>query len=110
MPSSLAQVLDHPDVNSLIVRAWLEKASNRRSTLVFGVNVAHVEALAQAFRELEPSVDARVLVGSTHQKTRQYILEDFKAGKVGLLAVFPYSVCRWLMKVYSFLFWSIVLF
>lgn len=80
MPSSLAQVLDNPEVTSLIVKAWKEKASDRKTTLVFGVNVAHSEALAAEFRQI--GVESRVLVGTTHAKLRTTIMEDFRDGKV----------------------------
>ncbi|KAG9314319.1 P-loop containing nucleoside triphosphate hydrolase protein [Chiua virens] len=40
--SSLAHIINTDTINSLVVRAWLDRAaSDRKSTLVFCVNVAH---------------------------------------------------------------------
>ncbi|PWN40929.1 P-loop containing nucleoside triphosphate hydrolase protein [Ceraceosorus guamensis] len=77
-PSSLAAVVDKPVINRLIVRTWLDKAKGRRSTLVFCVNIAHVESLTAEFRQA--GIDARWLHGSTPIRERRQLLQDFKDG------------------------------
>ena len=66
-----------------VVAAWLETAKGRRATLVFGVDVAHVQALTAAFRAA--GVDAREVVGTTPDAERANTVEDFRAGRVPVL-------------------------
>ncbi|CEH13958.1 p-loop containing nucleoside triphosphate hydrolase protein [Ceraceosorus bombacis] len=77
-PTSLAAVVDKPVINRLIVRTWLDKAKGRRSTLVFCVNIAHVESLTAEFRQA--GIDARWLHGSTPIRERRQLLQDFENG------------------------------
>ncbi|GAA96215.1 hypothetical protein E5Q_02879 [Mixia osmundae IAM 14324] len=82
--TSLASIVNTPTVNNLVVRAWLDRASTRKSTLVFAVNVAHVVALTNAFRAI--GVEARYIFAGTPLGERQTLLSDFRAG------VFPVLV------------------
>ena len=101
-PTSLAHVVNTPVVNELVVRAWLDKAgrscsaktalrddsccvnaADRKSTLVFCVNLAHVSALTAVFRDA--GVDARYVHSGTPAAERRALVEDFKAGKFPVL-------------------------
>ncbi|KAJ7071080.1 P-loop containing nucleoside triphosphate hydrolase protein [Mycena amicta] len=82
-PTSLAQVVNTETVNNLIVRTWLDKATERRSTLVFCVNIAHCETLTQTFRGY--GIDARYLVSSTPAAERKALVAAFKAGRIPVL-------------------------
>ncbi|KAJ7103579.1 P-loop containing nucleoside triphosphate hydrolase protein [Mycena belliarum] len=83
-PTSLAQVVNTETVNHMVVKAWLDKAgSTRKSTLVFCVNVAHVEALTQTFRGF--GVDARYVYSGTPMNERQALIASFKAGQFPVL-------------------------
>lgn len=83
--TSLAHVINTDTVNNLVVRSWLDRAAaDRRSTLVFCVNRAHVRRLTQVFRDF--GVDARYLHAATPASERQSLVADFKAG------VFPVLV------------------
>ncbi|EMC96435.1 hypothetical protein BAUCODRAFT_33786 [Baudoinia panamericana UAMH 10762] len=82
-PGSLSKVVNNDEINTIVVRAWLEKAAGRRSTLVFCVDLNHVAALTSMFRR--HGVDARFVTGSTRRKTRQERLEAFREGKVSVL-------------------------
>ncbi|KAJ7634254.1 P-loop containing nucleoside triphosphate hydrolase protein [Mycena polygramma] len=83
-PTSLAQVVNTETVNHLVVKTWLDKAgSTRKSTLVFCVNVAHVEALTQTFRGF--GIDARYVFSGTPMAERQALIASFKAGKYPVL-------------------------
>ncbi|KAJ7244750.1 P-loop containing nucleoside triphosphate hydrolase protein [Mycena haematopus] len=83
-PSSLAQVVNTETVNNIVVKSWLDKAgSTRKSTLVFCVNVAHVEALTQTFRGY--GIDARYVFSGTPVSERQALIASFKAGQFPVL-------------------------
>ncbi|KAJ7783732.1 P-loop containing nucleoside triphosphate hydrolase protein [Mycena maculata] len=83
-PTSLAQVVNTETINNVVVKAWLDKAgSTRKSTLVFCVNVAHVEALTQTFRGF--GVDARYVFSGTPGNERQALIASFKAGQFPVL-------------------------
>lgn len=77
--SSLAAVVNTPVVNRLVLKAWLDRAHNhRRSTLIFAVNIEHVQELTHTFRQA--GIDARYLHGGTPMLERRQLLEDFRAG------------------------------
>ncbi|KAF7306883.1 DEAD-box family helicase [Mycena indigotica] len=82
-PTSLAHVVNTDTVNNLVVRTWLDKASGRKSTLVFCVNIAHCESLTQTFRGY--GIDARYLVSSTPALERKALVTAFKAGQIPVL-------------------------
>ncbi|KAI0068249.1 P-loop containing nucleoside triphosphate hydrolase protein [Artomyces pyxidatus] len=82
-PTSLAQVINTETVNKLVVQSWLEKAGERKSTLVFGVNVAHVRELTNAFRMA--GIDARYVYAGTPMAERRGLIESFKAEEYPVL-------------------------
>ena len=59
---------NNSETNTITVRSWLAKAENRRSTLVFCVDLAHVAALTAEF--IAHGVDARFVTSDTAQKDR----------------------------------------
>lgn len=58
-------------------------AADRKSTLVFCVDLAHVEDLTEAFRER--GVDARWVSSKTPDRERKALIESFKAGDFPVL-------------------------
>ncbi|KAI6007292.1 P-loop containing nucleoside triphosphate hydrolase protein [Pisolithus albus] len=76
--TSLAHVVDTGTVNNLVVRAWMDRAGDRKSTLVFCVNRAHVRRLTQTFRDF--GIDAHYIHSGTPSQERQSLIADFKAG------------------------------
>ena len=58
-------------------------ASDRKSTLVFCVNLAHVRQLTKAFREF--GIDARQLHSKTPAIERRTLIAEFKAGRYPVL-------------------------
>lgn len=76
--SSLAQVMNTEAINSLVVQSWIEKAGNRKSTLVFCTNTAHVHDLTNEFRKR--GVDARYIHAGTPAKERLALLDGFRSG------------------------------
>ncbi|KAG9034116.1 hypothetical protein FRB95_013761 [Tulasnella sp. JGI-2019a] len=75
-PSSLAQVVNTEAINELVMRTWLDRASERKSTLVFCVNVQHVKDLTAVFRKA--GIDARYVTGSTPAMERKELLDAFR--------------------------------
>lgn len=57
--------------------------ANRRSTLVFCVNIEHVKALTQTFRK--HGVDARYLFSETPPAQRYELVNDFKQHRFPVL-------------------------
>ena len=100
-PTSLAHVVNTDVVNELVVRTWLDRAcecgipphieqntyqtnaADRKSTLVFCVNLAHVAKLTAAFRTA--GVDARYLHAKTPAAERKALVDAFRAGQYPVL-------------------------
>lgn len=81
--ASLSKAVNVLETNELVVRSWLEVAGERKSTLGFCVDIAHVSALAETFRR--HGVDARYVTSETHLKVRAERIAQFKAGKFPVL-------------------------
>jgi ATP-dependent helicase IRC3 len=62
--------------NDITVKAWQEAAGDRKSTLVFCVDINHVTSLTAAFRN--HGVDAQYITGATKKRIRGERLEAFK--------------------------------
>ncbi|KAK0554004.1 putative ATP-dependent helicase IRC3 [Tilletia horrida] len=101
--SALGEAMNTRALNQVIVRTWLDRATDhkdqastssnttddeerqpRRSTLVFAVNVAHVIDLTQAFRDA--GIDARYVHGGQRPSFREQVIREFREG------VFPVLV------------------
>jgi DNA repair protein RadD len=81
-PNDLAR-FDESDLNARIANQIVALGTERRSWLVFGVNVAHAGHLAEALRER--GIDARLLTGATPARERAELVAGFKAGNVRCL-------------------------
>lgn len=79
----LSKVVNTDEVNDITVKSWMAKASDRKSTLVFCVDLAHVSGLTRKFREY--GYDARFVTGETPKVERSEILEAFKSGQFPVL-------------------------
>lgn len=82
-PTSLAHVINTETVNNLVVKTWLDRAATRKSTLVFCVNIAHVQALTQTFRNY--GVDARYVYSRTPAAERKALISSFRTGQFPVL-------------------------
>ena len=58
-------------------------ADNRKSTLVFCVNLSHVRELTQTFRDA--GIDARYIHSKTPVAERKSLVEGFKVGEYPIL-------------------------
>ncbi|KAL8711011.1 MAG: hypothetical protein Q9225_007188 [Loekoesia sp. 1 TL-2023] len=72
----LSRAVNNDETNEITVRAWLAKAADRKSTIVFCVDLAHVTSLTAAFRA--HGVDARFVTGDTPKQIRGDRLDAFK--------------------------------
>ncbi|KAH6607423.1 hypothetical protein Trco_003736 [Trichoderma cornu-damae] len=72
----LSKAVNTDTINDITVRSWMAKAPDRKSTLVFCVDLAHVSGLTSKFRQ--HGFDARYVTGDTHKVERSAILESFK--------------------------------
>ena len=82
-PGELSRAINTDQVNLVTVRAWMSRASSRRSTLVFCADLAHVMGLTNMFRR--HGVDARFITGQTGNVERHQNLEAFKTQEFPVL-------------------------
>ena len=80
---ALSKAVNNDEINTLTVRAWLSRAAERKSTIVFCVDLSHVASLTAAFRQ--HGIDARFVTSDTHTKVRVERLNAFKAGEYPVL-------------------------
>jgi ATP-dependent helicase IRC3 len=83
LPGELSQVVNTDQINEITVRSWLTKAKGRKSTLVFGVDIAHVVDLTHKFRE--HGIEARFVTGNTPKRERSVRLDSFRCGEFPVL-------------------------
>jgi len=81
--SSLAPHVNTSTINDLIVRSYLHRAADRRSTLIFCVDLAHVANVTQAFRDA--GIDARSVSSISAGKGRKETLDAFANGDFPVL-------------------------
>lgn len=79
----LSRAVNTEEVNEITVRAWMDRAAGRKSTLVFCVDLAHVSDLTAVFRR--HGLDARFVTGDTHKRIRGDRLDSFKRGEFPVL-------------------------
>jgi len=79
----LSRAVNTQAINEVTVKAWLARAENRKATLVFCVDLAHVSDLTATFRV--HGVDARFITGETPKQSRNESLEAFKNGEYPVL-------------------------
>lgn len=81
----LSKVINKPSNIDVVIGTYLqfEKDYNVSSTLVFAVDIGHVESLYRGFEEAGVSV--RAVTSKTKLRDRQMYVEDFKEGKVSVL-------------------------
>lgn len=90
----LAQAINDARRNDIIVAAWKELAQSRgrRSTLVFCVDVDHIQRLQAAFKA--QGVDAYGVDGQTAVEERAAILDGFRDGEIPVLLNCAVRLCE----------------
>ncbi|KKK16286.1 hypothetical protein AOCH_001386 [Aspergillus ochraceoroseus] len=80
---SLSKAVNTTKTNDITVRAWLANAPERKSTLVFCVDIEHTKQLTDTFRQY--GIDARYITGTTPKGVRDEQLDDFRERKYPVL-------------------------
>jgi ATP-dependent helicase IRC3 len=79
----LSRAVNNNETNQITVQAWLAQAKDRKATLVFCVDLAHVSSLTAMFRRF--GVDARFITSDTSKQVRTERLDAFKNGEFPVL-------------------------
>ncbi|KAF9348802.1 hypothetical protein BGX26_012813 [Mortierella sp. AD094] len=75
----LSVKVNTPVRNDIIVRSYMTYCAERKSTVVFAVDIEHLETLAEVFRKY--GYDARGLSSKTSDEDRAQLLKDFRERK-----------------------------
>ena len=73
---NLSKAVNTLESNEITVRAWMDRAAGRKSTLVFCVDLAHLSDLAATFRR--HGIEARFVTGDTPKRIRSERLDAFR--------------------------------
>lgn len=74
--SSLSKAVNNEESNLITVRAWMTRAKDRKSTLVFCVDLDHVKGLEAMFRA--HGIDAKSVSGYTDNFKRGVRIQGFR--------------------------------
>lgn len=73
---ALSRAINNQENNEATVRAWIDRCSQRKSTIVFCIDVQHIHDLAATFRRY--GMEARFVTGETPKKLRSATVDAFK--------------------------------
>ena len=76
----LAKAIDRDEVTSAIVDEIIEKGHDRKSWLIFGVDVAHCEHLHEALKNR--GISGGVVHGAMPTSQRDFIINQYKNGRI----------------------------
>ncbi|EEP81499.1 conserved hypothetical protein [Uncinocarpus reesii 1704] len=79
----LSAAVNTEKTNEITVKAWLSRAQERKSTLVFCVDIEHVRCLTEKFRSY--GIDARYITSQTSKEIRTQELDAFRSQKYPVL-------------------------
>ena len=79
----LSRAVNQDVINELTVKSWQAKAGGRKSTMVFCVDIDHLQALAETFRKY--GIQTKCVTGTTKPNERSQIVDDFRAGRFPVL-------------------------
>ncbi len=80
---ALSKAVNTKETNEITVRAWMTKAADRKSTLVFCVDLQHVSDLTATFRR--HGYRAEFVTGDTPKRMRSERLDAFRSGEFPVL-------------------------
>lgn len=80
---SLSRAVNTNEANEIIVQAWKHRIGERKSTLVFCVDKAHVASLTNTF--CAHGIAAEYVTSDTPRQTRTERLDKFKRGDMAVL-------------------------
>lgn len=81
--AALSRAINTDPTNDLVVKSWLAKAKERKSTLVFCVDLSHVMNLTAKFRQY--GIAAKFVTGDTPSKIRSARVDAFRRGEFPVL-------------------------
>jgi ATP-dependent helicase IRC3 len=81
--AALSRAINTEKTNEIAVKAWLARAKERKSTLVFCVDLAHVSNLTLKFRQY--GIAAEFVTGDTPKRIRSARVDAFKNGEFPVL-------------------------
>lgn len=81
--TELSRAVNTDLINEITVKCWLAKARDRKSTIVFCVDLEHISGLTKVFRAR--GIDARFVTGDTPKIKRSGILDSFRAREFPVL-------------------------
>lgn len=76
--AALSKAINTEGTNELVVKAWMAKAKERASTLIFCVDLSHVSNLTAVFRKY--GIDAQFVTGDTPPRIRSARIDAFREG------------------------------
>lgn len=82
----LSLAIDTPCRNELVAMTWYQLAHlehQRKSTIVFALNVAHAKNLSRAFASL--GIRSEMISAETNEVSRRQILNEFANGRIPVL-------------------------
>lgn len=81
----LAQTCNTQERNSAVLKVYINHAqkANCHSTIIFAINVAHIDALVTMFQS--NGIDARGVSGLTNSLHREVLINEFSLGKFPVL-------------------------
>lgn len=79
----LSMRVNTPSRNRGVVESWTLYASDIRSTLVFAVDIAHVNALCEQFKLA--GHHAEKITSKTARSERVKLITDFRSGRIPIL-------------------------
>ncbi|KAF2639638.1 P-loop containing nucleoside triphosphate hydrolase protein [Massarina eburnea CBS 473.64] len=83
LTGALSKVINTEQTNEMVVKTWLNKAKGRKSTIVFCVDLAHVDSLTTTFRK--HGIAAQFVTGNTPSKVRSARVDAFRNGEFPVL-------------------------
>jgi superfamily II DNA or RNA helicase len=81
--SELSIVVDSAERNNLIVKAYLDKAKDRKHTIVFATSIEHAAHLSKAFNR--NGISAKSIDSTLDSTEREQVLSGFKTGEFKVL-------------------------
>lgn len=81
--SSLSKAVNTKESNGITFQAWFTRANERKSTLVFCVDVQHVVDLTATFRK--HGIEARYVTADTPKRIRSQTLDAFRNQEFSVL-------------------------
>jgi len=80
--SSLAKVMDEPEINNIVTDSYVEKGEGRK-TICFGTSVDHARNLQKSFES--KGIPSGLIHGKMPTQERKQALEDFQDGRIRVL-------------------------